>query len=1149
MLQLQSDFGHPASLRDSSIFVDVCVPKEVSFFSLSPPVFHFRCAAKLAHKSFILLSEDLTMKHVFYAFLILVLTTAALSLSSNSALAQAVIAVAQLSGTVRDASGAFIANAPVTLRNLDNNRTYMTMSDASGYYIVPNLPPGPYELSVTYTGFEKFVQSGVRLTVGQTATVDVTLAVQGRQEVVNVTVQTPAIEPTRTELSSVIETQQIASLPISGRLFTDFALLTPGVTTGRTSVGSTITEFEVTRVSFAGMRDLSNQVTVDGADHINTATGSQRATPPQESVQEFRVVNNSFGAEYGRALGGIVNIVTKSGTNSFHGSVYDYFQNNVLNARSLLQPEPQPDTLRQNQFGVTFGGPIKKDKTFFFANYEGQRRGESPTYPTVLINNIALINASKAALGIPPENLNILKTKDNDYVFARVDHQLSSRHQLSVRYNLEDARDLNQLVGATLDGGGIGAPSSGHNVSLSDQSLHGTVTSQFGTNVVNTVLGQYARRHYNFPGVTGEPNLDIPNELLFGHNFGVLDKIWETRIQGSDSLSWVRGKHLVRFGGDVNHTRNFVLWPGFTPIRIIIPGINCLVDFANFVKPSAAIASNFAAGPCPMALPPLGAPGFAPFPAVPGPNPADLANGVPIAFQSAPLGTAVNFTPGVSETLPTNGWPYAYLPDQEPNFSVNLNHNYYGFFVQDQWKVTPKLTLNYGLRYDFESGLSDQMDVSHKGFQPRIGLAYSPDRKTVIRAGFGLFNDRYAMSFLFITYPQRPAVLANADLPPNRRGAESAVYELNQYPYIPIPGVPTPAQLAKDFFTTGQVFSHSVTPTPTAPTPVGYSYTDRHSPIPYSLQTSLEINREIGNGLTVGVGYLFVAAHHLLRSTLGNLCPVEGITGGSYPCDPAGSAPPGYPAGKNYYSGVPRYPAGLICCNDLTGNSAYHGGVLQVNKTGGKYFNLNASYTLSHTMDDATFATFISVPEDVFRRNLERATSNQDARHRFVSNFSLAAPSNSFLRNFLLSNIITLQSPRPFTLFVGFDSNNDLIPAADRVGNLSRNTYKGDSFRSWDVRLQRTINLREGMRLDVAADAFNLLNRPNVDEVVGVYGTYNFCGGVLPQQYKDAASLAIQAGQVGGCPVAGPPVPNPLFGTPRTMFNPRQLQLSMKLLF
>ncbi len=1090
------------------------------------------------------------MKRVLLTLLMALLCTfAVLETSIDAAFGQAVIAVAQLNGTVRDSTGSVIANAGISLRNIDTNRTYMSTSDASGYYIVPNLPPGIYELKVTYSGFEPFVQSNVQVTVGQSATRDVTLAVQGRRDVVNVTLDVPAIEPARTELSSVIETKQIDTLPISGRLFTDFALLTPGVTTGRTSVGSTITEFEVTRVSFAGMRDLSNQVTVDGADNINTVTGSQRATPAQEAVQEFRVVNNSFGAEYGRALGGIVNIVTKSGSNSFHGSLYDYFQNNKLNARSLLQPEPQANTLRQNQFGFTLGGPIRKDKTFFFSNYEGQRRGESPTYPTTLLNNIGLINASKAALGLAPENLGVLKTKDNDYVIGRLDHQLTARQQFMLRYNMEDGRDMNQLVGATLDGGGIGAPSSGHHVFVNDQSLVGTLTSQFGSNIVNTALGQYARRRYNFPGATGEPNLDIPNELLLGHNFGVLDRIWETRIQGSDSLSWVRGRHVVRFGADVNHVRNYVLWPGFTPIRIVLPGINCLVDFANFVTPSARIPSNFAAGPCPMALPPNGAAGLSPFPATPGPNPADLANGVPIAFQSAPLGNAVNFTPGVVETLPVNGWPSAYLPEQEKNFSVSLNHGYYGFFAQDQWKVTRKLTFNYGLRYDFESGLSQQMDVSHKGFQPRIGLAYSPDEKTVIRSGFGIFNDRYALSFLFITYPQRPAILPNADLPPNRRGAESAVYQLNQYPYIPIPGVPTPAQIARDFLRTGQVVSHSVVGTATAPTPVGYSYTDRRSPIPYSEQANLEIDREIARGLTVGAGYLFVTAHHLLRSTLGNLCPVQGISTGPYPCPPAGTPPPGYPAGKNYYSGIPRYPAGLICCNDLTGNSVYHGGTLQVIKRG-QNFSLNANYTLSHTLDDGTFATFISVPEDVFRRGLERATSNQDARHRLVSNFSLTGPSHTFMRDFILSNIVTLQSPRPFTLFVGFDANNDLIPAADRVGNLSRNTYRGDSYKSWDIRLARTFRLpQEKGRLELAVDAFNVLNRPNVDEVVGVYGTYNICGGQLPHRYKDAASVAIQSGQVTGCPLAGPPEPNPLFGTPRTVFNPRQLQLSAKVSF
>src|SRR5208282_2979032 len=292
----------------------------------------------------------------------------------------------------------------------------------------------------------------IDLRVGQTATVDVTLRIATGGEQIVVNTDAPAIEPTMTEISQVIEKQQIQELPISNRVFTDFALLTPGVATSRTSLGTTFTEFEVTQISFGGMRSFSNEITVDGADFVNAQTGVQRATPPQDSVEAFRVVNNSYGAEYGRALGGIVNIVTRSGTNQFHGSIYDYLQNNATDARSLLQPAPDGNTLRQNQYGAAIGGPIKQDKTFFFVNYEGQRRGESPTYPESLISNLGLINAAKEAMGIAPENLGVLKTKDNDYGIVKLDHQFNTDNRLSVRYSIEDGRDLNQLVGSTLDG-------------------------------------------------------------------------------------------------------------------------------------------------------------------------------------------------------------------------------------------------------------------------------------------------------------------------------------------------------------------------------------------------------------------------------------------------------------------------------------------------------------------------------------------------------------------------------------------------------------------------------------------------------------------------------------------------------------------------
>jgi len=345
---------------------------------------------------------------------------------------QATISFAQLNGTVLDASGRTVAGATISLRDLGTNRVYNASSNGSGYYVVPNLLPGQYELTVQNAGFAKYVQTGIALTVGQTATVDVNLKVAGTTEVVNVNTEAPPVEPTKTEISQVIDTVQIQELPTNGRQFVDFALLTPGVATGRTSLQSTFTEPDVTRISFGGMRDLSNEVTVDGADYIDEGTGSQRSTPSQESVNEFRVVNNSFGSEYGRALGGIVNVVTKSGTNEYHGSVYGYLNNKALDSRSLLQTAAY-DQYRRGQFGATLGGPIVKDRTFFFANYEGQRLGESPTYPFTLIGNSALglpdnlttINAAKAALGLPSEDLNLLKTLNNDKGFLRLDHQFN----------------------------------------------------------------------------------------------------------------------------------------------------------------------------------------------------------------------------------------------------------------------------------------------------------------------------------------------------------------------------------------------------------------------------------------------------------------------------------------------------------------------------------------------------------------------------------------------------------------------------------------------------------------------------------------------------------------------------------------------------
>jgi hypothetical protein len=1031
-------------------------------------------------------------------------------LSHRAVLGQVSAAEAQLNGSVRDQTGSVIVKAQVALRNVDNNQVYKVSSNSIGFYILTNVPPGSYDLTVESQGFARYEQKGIVLRVAQVATIDVTLKVAGTTQEVVVNTEAPVIEPTRTEVSQVVETQQIQALPISGRLFTDFALLSPGVTTGRISLQSTFTDPSVTRISFGGQRDLNNSVTVDGADNINTATGSQRATPSQEAVSEFRVVNNSFAAEYGRALGGIVNIVTKSGTNDVHGSVYEYFMNNKLNANPLLT-QPGFQTFRQNQFGATLGGPLRKDKTFYFLNYEGQRRGQSPSFPGLLVSNIGAINALKTSLGIAPENLNVLKTADVDNGFIKVDHQLSDKNRLSARYSIQDATNLNMLVGETLDGGGIGAPSSGRNGSLRDQDLVGTLTTTLSENKVNSALVQWARRNYGFAGVTGQPNLDVPNLLLFGHNFGAFDRYNETRIQGSDTFSIVHGKHYAKFGFDTNYVRNFVIWPGFTPARIIFPSLGDLLVSSK---------ANWGSAPCPPPLVGLTAPCLAAF------------------FWGAPIGPGPFNPNAASPSVPTT-WTDAFLASQAPNFFVHVNHSYFGFFAQDQYRLTPKLTVNYGLRYDVEAGLDFFVNGDHNNFQPRVGLAYAPDSKTVIRAGYGIFNDKYSLTFFFVPAPQRQPVITGL---PTARNQQTGTWLLNSM-FLPTPcviaGCPTPPPGAplppgtvppplltsafENLINSGSFPNNSLFVQ-------GGTSVDRNLRSPYTEQTSLEIDRTIGGGLTVSAGYMFVAGHKLVRPIDLNVGPPVGKEPGTgkdiYAFainDPNIPAPPGGSHGTN----------GIFYFTDSTGNSVYHGLTLQAIEKAGRYFTLNANYTLSHTLDDGTFVTFVSTPQSNAQRNLERANSNQDARHRFVANFVAEAPQNTFLRYFQLSSIITLQSARPFTLFVGFDANNDGNPVTDRVGNSPRNSYRGDTLQTVDLRLARALHLGERRLLNLSVDAFNLFNRANIDEVFSVYGAPDFIPGQpQPRHFND-----------GGFSPSG------AVGAPRTAFNTRQFQLAAKFTF
>ncbi|MBZ5523935.1 MAG: hypothetical protein LAP21_16995 [Acidobacteriia bacterium] len=376
---------------------------------------------------------------------------------------------------------------------------------------------------------------------------------------------------------------------------------------------------------------------------------------------------------------------------------------------------------------------------------------------------------------------------------------------------------------------------------------------------------------------------------------------------------------------------------------------------------------------------------------------------------------------------------------------------------------------------------------------------------------------------------------------------------------------------------------------------------DRHNtPNPVASQASLEIDRQLGKGFTIDVGYLFVGAHHLIRgnninvpcpvgtSKPGNPADVQGLINPNGTLSPCQGTPTLGPLGLGpFFSSLANPPgletlaAGLLDFNNGVANANYHGGTVTLRHRS-KYFNLVANYTYSHTIDNGNFTTFINLPQNQFDYGSERANSNQDVRHHLTANFTARAPEGSFLRQVEFSSIINAQSGRPFTLFVGNNTFGDVAGGStDRVGGppvtgsctssdhcsttVARNTYLGDGMYTWDVRLSRYFKFKEHQRLDLNMDVFNLLNRANIDEINSVYGSPVFCG-AIPQSFNDATTRAIQNGSVscaaqqaalapglflarGLLPVPVPPTPNPTFGAPRTVLNPRQIQFSAKYSF
>jgi len=1033
----------------------------------------------------------------------------AVLLTTSSLSAQVVTVTIQ--GRVYDTTGAAISQANVSAANTATGFSRSATASATGEYQIAGLPVGDYTVTAEKAGFQKQAKK-VHLDIGASGNIDFDLAVGQVSQEVNVQDVGEVAEPTRTMVSSVIDEQKIENLPVNGRQFIDFALLAPGVTIGDTTSGSTDVIIEpVTKLSFAGQNIHYNFVAIDGADNMSTASGIQKTTPSQEGVEEFRVINSDYSTEFGRAVGGIVNIITKSGTNQLHGSVYEYFRNDAMDARSPLAAKGF-NKLRQNQFGGTLGGPIKKDKTFFFANYEGQRHVESPFYNSTVLKNIAAINNVKQNVwGLPIENLFVTRSTNYDNGLVKLTHSLSDRESLFVRYFINDQRATN--LSPLNDG--FDLPSGFKNNFFRDQSLVGNLVSTVSPSLVNELRLQYAHRFFDFPTTSTQPHLEVSNVFTLGVNRGNPDFYEEGRFELVDSVTKTVGRHTFSFGGDFNRLSTTESFPLFYPFE---------GDFANL---DAFLGTDFVGAPHPFVI------FFERF---------DKASG----FGEPTFNASVYQGTSISSAIRNQA-------------KGTLDHTYEGLYVEDKWRVTSNLTLNYGLRWEGETWPAAALNNPVKNFDPRAGFSYAIGgaRNFVIRGGAGLFHGQIPSPLLMC---QIPSCGGQSKYP----GREDIQDDLNSntalsaYGSDPFHMAAALGLLLQPGLATATYPSAALGGGPPLDAVI-VRFAKNHKP-PYGAQASLGVEFQPFKDTVLDITGLHVRGIHLgsfynvnqpdpdtfyTTGAEAAAHTVHDSRGGAglknYYCAPTGPTNPTDCLPGTLFGVIPSirtFPFGVDFEADSKWDSQWDGLLVNFNKRMTHHVGFGLSYTWSKGIDNGPNPSFVLIPQDSCCFNRERAVSADHAANRFVGNATFAGPThmNPVVNDWHFSTIVTLESPHYFTKFAGSDVNGDIFGNNDRVGIEPRNTFKGDSYQTVDLRVARIFNVTEKMHLQAMAEAFNVMNTLNVRFFNTAYGAADFCNFAANPAAQGCGPLRFREGS-----------PNESYGTPRAIFNPRQIQLALRL--
>lgn len=978
--------------------------------------------------------------------------------------AQVDVSTATLKGTIFDPNEAVIPGATVLATNIERGISQRATAGPDGTYQIPLLPPGVYRVEVEAEGFEKTVAQRVELTVGQAAIFDVHLQVGSVKSEVVVNEGIALVEAEKTQQANTLATRQIGNLPNITRNFTDSVFTLPGVSSSDAPRAQFpgYTGFVTSGFSVGGSNGRNNLVTFDGGE--NDYGSGQLRTPniSVESVQEFQVNRNAFAAEFGFTAGTAVNVVTKSGSNEFHGSGYAFFRDQNTQARNFF------DTTASKPFdqsffpGVTFGGPIVKSKLFFFTSYEF-RKVDTPRFRNYLNTPEALgINGSPDQLNyvnalaastdptlqglagffqhalVPTNFPNVVTllnanngvfndmTRSHDWV-TRVDYQASEKDTLTARFSLEHW-DYSNIGASTLY-----AASTAANTYDRDYTILGAWSHIFSGSLVNQLRVQVVPRNSadQVPFNLGSTELSIGNLGVFNQSYTNPYNTVQHRYMFDESLTWIKGNHTMKFGGSyrpVNYKVENDLWFGgeFDFFEGTLP----LITVVPTASQGALAGFNLAHG----------------YPAS-GPPATNLS-----ALQSFALGLPITYRQGFNNPV-WQDWA-----------------NYFGLFAQDSWKVVPRFTLNYGLRLDYDA---EPAPVPHNAYvSPRVGFAWDlfGDQKTVMRAGSGIFVAPVNFMVPYLAnllndsgkyVNQIAKVLSSSD--PTVLGLWAAGVQSGKLPF----GQLSAADL-KPF---------GLTPGPGGTGRVIFGIAPDYKNT-YTIQASLSIAHQLSKDVALEVGYQMYRGVHLQLDQEANFREtgaIDPVWGPQYtPINPSITQ-------NNLYSSV--------------GNSIYHGMTASLTKRYSSHLQAQFNYTFSKAIDDVTdfnsqFASFFPT-----RLNLERGISAYNITHNFVGNavyttpFKAGAGENFFSRVFAdmtLSPILYMRSGIPFSIRVPGAANGTLGHSLyARPWYVARNTGIGPDYYDFDFRVNKSFYIDRdlGVKIDALVEGTNLFNHTNFSSV------------------------------------------------------------------